>query len=169
MLNLFFKTKMYKINETFDTNNLMAGILYDNEGFIVDKIMFFQCGAVGIDAFDEKIYSFNKEDDFYIGDVVPLSNLIWDFMKKVQLNLAEMFIVFKRFLNDDKFLTQNLDYFGLREVEVGYKGKTEIMSKTLKHTWLKDDPKVEIYCNLLKIINCKNISKREYYEKIKRK
>lgn len=169
MLDLFLKTKIYKINETFDTSHLMAGIIYDTDGFIVDKIMFIKNGDVGIDVFDDQIYSFDKNDYFYIDNVLPLSTLIWDFLKKAQLNLGEIFIVFKRFVNDDKFLLQNLDYFGLIEVEVGYKGKTEIMSKTLKYAWFNDDPKVEIYYDLIKIINCKKINKRYCYENVKRK
>lgn len=169
MFNVLLKTKIYKINEIFDATNLMAGIIYDNNGVIVDKIMFIKKGDIGIDVFDDQMYSFDRNDCFYIDDYLPLSKLIWDFMKKVELNFGEMIVVFKRFLNDDKFLCQNLDYFGLIEVEVGYKGKTEIMSKTLKYTWLKDDPKIEIYCNLLKIINCKDLNERYCYENIKRK
>lgn len=42
MLDVLFKINFNKINEVFNPEELKAGILYNSEGFAVDKILFYE-------------------------------------------------------------------------------------------------------------------------------
>lgn len=151
ILTIVGKTKLKKIDETFRAIDIKAGVLFNKSGEPCRKIMFIMNNGFAQDVFSDKIYSINDNEsyNFFVNDIVSLGEPIMYFFQKVNLNLAEMYLVYKRFLSDNHFINRNLDYFDMCEREIGYKGKVEIVEKAL----LQSSKKQELYYKLLKIIN----------------
>lgn len=150
MLDVLFKTKLSKVNTNFNANEIMAGIVYDKSGERFDKILFTISNDCAKDVFNDSIYSLNdKNGDFYVSDVVSLAEPIKYFFNKFSLNLAEMYLVYKRFINNDRFIKANLSYFDMIEVEVGYDDKMSI----IENPWFSNSEKQKLYYSLMNIIN----------------
>lgn len=154
MIRVITKTKLSKIDDSFNTHELMAGIIYDKLGNPIDRIMFTIKDDLAIDIFNDTAYSFDIIDNFYVDNVVSLTEIVQSIFKKYSLNLAEVYLAYKKLLKSASFINQNLDFFDMYEREVGYKFKTEIVPKL----GIKTD-RQDLYYGLLNIINYKNMNK----------
>lgn len=150
MLKIIAKTKLSKIDESFNIHELMAGIIYDKLGNPVDRIMFTIKGDSAIDVFNDKVYSFDVVNNFYVDNVVSLTEILQFIFKKDTLNLAEVYLAYKKLLKSPSFINDNLDFFDMYEREVGYKFKLEVAPKL----GIKSE-RQDLYYLLMNIINYK--------------
>ena len=165
ILPILIKTKFEKINESFKAKDIKAGIIYSNTKNPLDKILFTIENDCAKDVFSNKLYPLNDNGEYFVSDIVSLSEPIKYFFKKDILNLAEMYLVYKRFISSDQFINRNLDYFGMGKSEIGYKGKLEI----IKQPMYQPNLNYKTYYGLMKIINCKNEIKKYETDHEKRK
>lgn len=163
MLNILFKTKISKINETFEVDEIKAGILFDEDGNAIDKIMFQEVDGVAKKLFNDECYLLESLDTYYVDNVVSLANPLKNFFRSSNLNLAQLFMAYKMFLNDSAFINRHLDYFGMFIRPVGYKEKWE----SAKDPSSFNTDGQELYYSLMNIINYKNINKERLNESIK--
>lgn len=160
MLEVLLETDFNKLKTKTFINNIYAGIVYDKEGNPQKKILFEMKENKGFNVFNSENYPINK-GEYYISEIVSLEEVIYDFFHSNTLNFYQLYMVYKMFLNDTKFINKNLRYFGMEEVPVGYDGKTKIMKSF--SGYLED--KVDLYYGLRKIQNYKNIHKDKQDEK----
>ena len=153
MIDVLLKTKLYKYQENFSVNNLYAGIIFDELGNSVDKIVFEIIDDNAKDVFDDKVYSLNEEDDIFVGYVLSLEKLFKNHFRKNDINLWQLYLGYKMFINDDSYINRHLNYFGMMKRDVGYKGKKEIVRDSGSFNTSGQD----LYYNLLHIINYKNV------------
>lgn len=157
MLEAIINTELKKINTVVDVDGLCGGIVYDGNGTPKGKILFKKDGDLAWDVFNSDVYLIDQESEEYVGSVVSLAEPIKHFLKKEELNLAQLYLVYKMFLDNDKFIKRQLPYFQMREISVGYKGKSDI--RPIKP--LDDEDKVQSYYGLLKIINYRQEQKEK--------
>lgn len=163
MIKVLINTKLNKINETVEVDDIKAGILFDEDGNAVDKIMFQEIDGVAKNLFDDECYMLENMDTYYVDNVVSLEGPLKSFFRSSALNLAQLFIAYKMFLNDSAFINRHLDYFGMYTRPVGYKGKLEIAKDPSSF----NTDGQELYYSLMNIINYKNINKERLNESIK--
>jgi len=161
MLNILFKTKISKINETFKVDDIKAGFLFDEDGNAVDKIMFLEVDGYAKNVFNDEYYFLKNQDTYYVDNVVSLEKPLKSFFKTSNLDLTQLFMAYKMFLSDCAFIYRYLDYFGMFIRPVGYKGKNEIAKGP--NSFNTDGQ--ELYYSLMNIINYKNINKERLYKK----
>ena len=148
MLEVFLKTNFDKINTKVNVKNLMAGIIYDKNDKPIGKMLFIKNDHIAANVFNDEQFSLIKENESYVGDTVSLAKITKDFLQKSELNLVELYMVYKMFLNDESFLMNHLEYFGLTKMEVGYKCK-----EIAKPMYIISDPKkIELFNKLVRII-----------------
>jgi len=162
VLDVLFKINFNKINEVFNPEELKAGILYNSEGFAVDKILFYEKNGIAKEVWNDMYYSLNKDADYYIDDIVYLDDLYTDFFGYGQISFAQLLMGYKMFLNDSNYLYRHYEEFGMFKREVGYKGKEEIVPDP----YCRVESRQNLFNNLLKIINYRDINIQKH-EKVK--
>lgn len=157
MLDIILRTNPKKIYETFNPRGLKAGILYNNDGEAIDKILFYEKMGYAKEVFNDICYPLDKESYYYIDDIIYIDELFIDFFGYGDLSLLQLYMGYKMFLNDTNYLYRHLEDFGMFEREVGYKGKTEIVPDP----YFRFKSRQNLFMALIKIINYKEINYKD--------
>ena len=161
MLEVIFDTSIANASKIVNSANVCAGIVYDKQGNAIDKILFEKISyldyySYGKNVFSGKYYYLNGPDEhseYYISDIVSLENPIKSFLGKDELNLMDLYKVYRMFVDSPSFINRHLDYFDMQEVEVGYKCKTEI--RPINRNFETDGE--HLYNALMNIINYRQL------------
>ena len=160
MVDAILSTNLDIAKRLVDSANIYAGIIYDKDGNVVDKILFERNYNVGRNVFntDEHVL-FNPSEvcEDYVSDIVPLDTLIRDSLGRDKLNLIDLYRVYRMFLDNPNFINRHLVYFDMEEVEVGYKCKTEIRPINCRFETSGE----KLYNSLMKVINCKELQQKK--------
>lgn len=156
MLNVLFKTKPTKFRNVFYSNCIKAGIIFAENGYALDKIMFYEENGLAKDVFNDVSYCMDEESELYVGNVVSLDKLFVEYFGDRPLTLSQLYMGYKMFVNDPAFLNRYLSEFGMFEREVGYKGKTDIA----RDPNVVNAEKQELFEGLMIIINYNQINQK---------
>lgn len=156
MLDVLFKTKYTKFKDNFSSNDIKAGIIFTENGYALDKIMFYEEDGYAKDIFNDVSYSMDEKSDLYVGNVVSLDSLFVEYFGNRSLTLSQVYMGYKMFVNDSAFLNRHLSDFGMFKREVGYKGKIEIA----RDPNIINPEKQELFEGLMNIINYNQLNKR---------
>ncbi len=159
MLELINEIDIKNLNKKHYILNLYAGLLCDKSGNPIKKILYTKNPEGCINVFNDQVINL---DEYSIMYETLIDDVVYHFFYKDILGLHELLLVYKMFLNDDHFLRRHLDYFDMMEIEIGYKGKKEIIPKMSGYF-----PNSKIYEKLINIINFNRLVKDDIFEKNK--
>jgi len=165
MLRLLLNLKMDKIKRCYNAHSIKAGIVFNNKGLAVDKIMFEVIDGSSVEIFSDVNFSLDMSDEFYIGNVISLEYLLKNFFNKSNFSFVELLFAYKMFLNDDSFINNHLDYFGMFVRPVGYKGKYEIAKDPCSYNLDGQN----LYYDLMNIIFYESLNEEKENEFVKAK
>lgn len=155
MIDVLFKTKACKFREKFYPEKIKAGILFSENGYALDKIMFYEEDGIAKDIFNDERYSIESDSLLYISDVVSLGDLFIEYFGNGPLTLSQIYMGYKMFLNDFNYLNRHLFDFGMTTQEVGYKARIEVIRSKYMNCHKQD-----LFEKLMKIINYKDLNKK---------